>query len=212
MFPVKHDAAAALERAAQWAGIMLTPPRIEQLRRFADWVVREAIPVGAVGPDEADRIIDRHIADSLVFASGWDEAPKTLVDVGSGAGLPGIPLAISLPETEVSLLDRSQRKADLLRRTVRAFGLDNATVLETDAEAMAPAFTVATFRASLPPDVAMDLVPQLVLPGGVAVIGLHRGGDPPPVPAPPPGSVLDLLETPAGVLDSSAWHLRMTLR
>jgi hypothetical protein len=85
-------------------------------------------------------------------------------------------------------------------------------VRQADAESLVPGYTAATFRASMPPAAAIGLVPHLVLSTGVAVIGLHRGVDPPSLPEPPPGAVLELLETPAGVLDSPAWHLRMTLR
>lgn len=212
MFPVKHDD-AALRRAADWAQIPLTMSQIDRLRGFGGWLVGEAIAAGALGPAEKHRIVDRHLADSLVFAAAWDLPPNTLIDVGSGAGLPGIPLAIAFPDTEVTLLDRSQRRADLLRRAVRILDLDNASVIEGDVgAAAADGYAGATFRASLPPDQAMKRVRRLLLADGVAVIGIHRGFDRPALPTAPSGVVLELLETPPGILDSPAWHLRMTLR
>jgi 16S rRNA (guanine527-N7)-methyltransferase len=211
MFPVKHDE-ASLRAAATHAGITLSAGQLARLETFSGWLVEEALPAGAIGPEEADRIVDRHVADALLFASGWAVAPATVVDVGSGAGLPGIPLAIALPDAEMTLLDRSKRRADLLRRAVRILELPNATVVERDAIEVPRVFACAVFRASFTPFDAVALVPRLVVPGGVAVIGLRRGRHPPELPTAPPGTDLDLLVTPEGILDSPAWHLRMTVR
>ncbi len=210
MFHGKH-AEEPLQRAAAWAGVSLSPYQLGLLVTYAEWLISEAIPAGGLGPAEADRIIDRHVADSLVFGAGWVEAPENLVDVGSGAGLPGIPLAVAFPEMAVTLLDRSQRRTDLAGRVVRILGLDNVDAVQDDAQNHPYRYAGATFRGSLPATEAMVIARNLLESGGVAVIGLRRGADPGALPETERGEALRVLQTPDGVLDSPAWHLRMTV-
>lgn len=211
MFHGKHDD-DALRRAATYSGIALTKRDLELLGRYGRWLGDEAVSAGAIGPAEPSRIVDRHLADSLVFAQAWHGTPQTLLDVGSGAGLPGIPLAITHAGTGVTLLDRAGRRTDLLRRVVRILELANVTIEEADAATTLGTYDVAVFRASVPPATAVALTPRLVGERGMGVVGLRRGSEPPDLPPAPEAAVLELLETPDGVLDSPAWHLRMTLR
>jgi 16S rRNA (guanine527-N7)-methyltransferase len=208
---VKHDE-AALERAANWAGARLSAAQLTVLTAYADWLIAEAIPAGAVGPSEGGRIIDRHVADSLVFGAGWaEEPPATLIDVGSGVGLPGIPLAIAFPGTAVTLLDRAQGRIDLCRRVVNILHLSNVDTLHGPVETHRIRHGAAVFRGSLPPSEAVVAARTLLKPGGVAVIGLHRGPQRPAgIEVGAPGESFAILETPNGVLDSPAWLLRMT--
>ncbi|MCH8899400.1 MAG: class I SAM-dependent methyltransferase [Acidobacteria bacterium] len=210
MFPVKH-AESALRRAAGWAGIELSTDQLDLLTRYADWLVVEAVPAGGVGPGEAARIIDRHVADSLVFGIGFvDSPPATLIDVGSGVGLPGIPLAIAYPRTAVTLLDRSERRTLLAGRAVRILSLTNAVTVQDDVSDLTSTYAAATFRASLPIGDALDAARSTLDTGGTAVIGLSRSHPPARTPPAEPGETIQLLETPEGILDSPAWHLRMT--
>ncbi len=210
MFPVKH-AEGALRRAAGWAGVELSADQLALLTRFAEWLVAEAVPAGGVGPAEPARIIDRHVADSLVFGKGWvDNAPTTLIDVGSGVGLPGIPLAIAYPGTAVTLLDRSERRTLLAGRALRILRLINADSVQGDVSDLTGRYAAATFRASLPIRDALDAARSTLDTGGTAVIGLSRSHPPADTPAAEPGETIQLLETPEGILDSPAWHLRMT--
>ena len=211
MFHGKH-VDDALQRAARWAGLTLDESQLESLVEYAEWLVAEAIPAGAVGPAETDRIIDRHVADALVFAAVFPARPPTLVDVGSGAGLPGIPLGIAYPEMAVTLLDRSQRRTDLAARASRILGLQNVQALQGDVVSHPHRYGAATFRATLPGTDSVRAARLLIETDGVAVVGWHRGNEPAPIPAEPGDLKLDLLETPEGVLDSPAWHLRITVR
>ena len=76
------------------------------------------IKLGLIGPREADRIWDRHILNSLALADLIPEG-SSVVDVGSGAGLPGIPLAIVRPDLSVTLLDPMLRRTTFLKRSSR---------------------------------------------------------------------------------------------
>ena len=76
------------------------------------------------------RLVERHVLDSLGGLE-WVVAGPVL-DLGSGAGFPGIPLAVALPDVEFVLCDRHSRKARFLRQVVNELGLDNAVVWDTD--------------------------------------------------------------------------------
>ena len=86
-------------------------------------------------------MVTRHLLDSLAVLPALQTLPRPmqrLIDVGSGAGLPGIPLALVHPEWQVDLLDSNGKKARFLRHAVRTLGLRNAQVLEMRAEDCEP--------------------------------------------------------------------------
>lgn len=220
---MKHpstDPAAANEtfdRLERWIGRELDDAQRTRLLRFADWLVDEAAPAGGIGPHEAGRILDRHIADSLAYAAGFPQAvPHSLVDVGSGAGLPGIPLAIWFPTTAVTLLDRAARRTALARRAVRVLALENVSVVTGGARDLVDGYDVCVFRASLPIPDAAEAFRHLAGPGAVGLVGVSRTTGEPELPTPPPGMAFELLSDAStqrrdrgSVLDSPVWLLRM---
>lgn len=99
-----------------------------------------------------------------------------VVDVGSGGGSPGIPLAAALPAREVTLLEANGRKAEFLEGI--AAGFSNVTVVRGRAEEQeADVFGVAVAKALAPPPVALEWALALVRPGGVAVLWLGPTAD-----------------------------------
>src|SRR5680860_1148391 len=114
------DDGTLLERLA----LPLSELQTLQLGRLHRWLATEAVEAGGLGPNEVDQITQRHIGDSAAFACQVPKAPDSLIDLGSGVGLPGAVLAILWPRTSVTLLDRSGRRADLARRMTRVVGLD----------------------------------------------------------------------------------------
>lgn len=167
---------SVVRRAARWAGIALDQEQIERLAAFADWLVEEAIPAGGLGPAEGPVVHSRHIADSLLFASGWDRSrpPRSLLDAGSGVGLPGIPLAVAWPACETTLLERSTRRADLARRAVRMLGLANVRVEAAQMQEWRNRSELVVSRgAGSPASLRADLA-RLVAPSGRVVIGGSR--------------------------------------
>jgi 16S rRNA (guanine527-N7)-methyltransferase len=97
-----------------------------------------------------------------------------LVDVGSGGGVPGIPLAVSLPNREVTLLEASGRKCDFLRE----YAPPNARVVQGRAEEQeTDVFGVAVAKALAPPHVAAEWCLPLVRPGGAAVLWVGPSAD-----------------------------------
>jgi 16S rRNA (guanine527-N7)-methyltransferase len=98
------------------------PEQFEQLNLFHEWLVGAGVERGLVGPREASRMWDRHINNCAVMDSAVSKG-KSVLDVGSGAGLPGIPLAIVRPDLKVTLLEPLARRVDFLNETVEALGL-----------------------------------------------------------------------------------------
>ncbi|MDF1596668.1 MAG: class I SAM-dependent methyltransferase [Acidimicrobiia bacterium] len=165
-----------LERVRKWVGVPLGRDQTRVLHSYADWLLSEALPSGGIGPDEAPRLWDRHICDSLAFAKAWfdEAAPRSGVDVGSGVGLPGIPLAILWPTSRWTLLDRSGRRADLLRRAVRVLDLANVRVVQGTYEDHSGAYEAVVARGVNTPAVLAERIAHLLTPRGRAVVGLTR--------------------------------------
>jgi len=114
---------------------------------------------------------DRHIVDSLSLAC-TGEVPHSLIDIGTGAGLPGLPLAIFWPETEVTLVDATGKKCMFLGEVVDQLGLSNVEVVQARAEKLGgmadfrEQFQVVTARAVAELRVLVELAMPLLMPGG----------------------------------------------
>jgi 16S rRNA (guanine527-N7)-methyltransferase len=145
----------------------------------------------------------------MMFLSGIATEVMSLVDIGSGVGLPGIPIAICRPGLSVTLVDRSRRRTDLAGRAVRILGLENVEVVTEDALNIGGDYDIAVFRASFPIDQAAQFVlDRPTIPEGI--VGVSRLSDRPDIPSPPPGLAFELTEESKGMLDSPFWLLRMT--
>lgn len=119
------------------------------------------------------KAIDDHLADSLV---GLELEPirgaGKIADLGSGAGLPGLPLAIALPAASVSLVESASRRSAFLERAVAASEAKNAVVVNARAEAWPEglaAFDVVTARALAPLPVVVEYAAPLLVIGGTLV-------------------------------------------
>lgn len=124
---------------------------------------------------EAPRMVSQHLLDSLAAAP--HVAAATILDVGSGAGLPGIPLALALPDSQVTLLDSNHKKAAFLRQAVMELKLVNTEVVCERAEAWKPpaAFAVVISRAFSDLAEFVSLAGRHAAAGGrlVAMKGVH---------------------------------------
>jgi 16S rRNA (guanine527-N7)-methyltransferase len=100
----------------------------------------------------------RHYCESLFFAAHLDTRAASVVDVGSGAGFPGVPIAILKPDCKVSLVESNQRKAVFLREATRS--LPNVSVIAQRAEALSTSYDWLVSRAVNPNEV-MALIPRL---------------------------------------------------
>jgi 16S rRNA (guanine527-N7)-methyltransferase len=136
-------------------------------RRYANILATDGIIRGLIGPRETARLWDRHLLNCAVVA---DLVPRraTLLDIGSGAGLPGIVLAMLLPEVQVTLLEPMARRVEFLDQCRAALGLRNVTVRRGRAEEVRGQVRadVVTARAVAPLDRLARLAIPLVQPGG----------------------------------------------
>lgn len=195
-------------RAATWAGVNLDHSQLDRLSVYRRWLADEAVKAGGIGPSESPRLWQRHIGDSLLFLVGVASDDRC-ADLGSGAGLPGLPLSIALPDASITLVERSRRKCDLLRRAVRILGLSNCTVIEQDLTTIDLEVDSIVSRAALPPAAIVRAVTPLAVAGVPAIIGYSHEDSPPP---PPPGNQsirVELVSVPTEVLDTAAHLLRI---
>jgi 16S rRNA (guanine527-N7)-methyltransferase len=144
---------------------------ISQLRELHRLLVED--PLAPTAVRDPAKVIDDHLADALV-ALDLDvvRAVRRLADLGSGAGVPGLPLAITLPGADVALVESAARKAAFLERAVVACGAPNARVVHTRAEGWPEgiaAFDVVTARALAPLDVVVEYAAPLLVAGGTLV-------------------------------------------
>lgn len=167
--------AARLKSEAAGVGTALTDGQTAQLIQYLQLITRwkRAAALTAVGdPLEAARV---HVADSLLCLRADLAEGAGLIDVGSGAGLPGVPLAIARPDLHVTLLEANRRKAGFLERAVAELGLD-VRVLAGRAEDLAAgppvreAYDVVTARAVAPLPILAELTLPLARVGGRAVL------------------------------------------
>ena len=93
------------------------PTTRAQIERYAEFLATVGIERGLVGPREGDKIWERHIFNSLAVISLIPEG-SSVIDIGSGAGLPGIPIALARPDLHVSLIEPLQRRVDFLKEAV----------------------------------------------------------------------------------------------
>lgn len=188
-------------RIAVASGFRVPENLTGKLNRYRDWLATEAVPAGGVGPGEKSRLETRHIADSLLFALGM-EATDLVLDIGTGVGLPGIPLACLLPETRFVLLDRSARRVGLVGRAARVLELDNVEVVRSELRDWKEAVPTLVSRAAIPPEDLLPSLKTLLLPGGVAIVGGSWND-------PPEASGYEMKEIGSAFLDHSVWILMM---
>jgi len=137
--------------------------------RFAGILATRGVEQGLIGPREVPRLWDRHLLTCAVVAELIDGRCGTLVDIGSGAGLPGLALAMVLPDAAVTLLEPMERRCRFLEECVTDLGLANATVLRARAEDAAVKADVATARAVAPLPRLAELAVGVVRPGGMVL-------------------------------------------
>jgi 16S rRNA (guanine527-N7)-methyltransferase len=158
----------------------------DALVEYAALIRRWAERIDLVAPADLDRLEERHLADCLRLAPLLDALPSgPCADVGSGAGFPGIPLAIARPDRSWRLIEPRRRRAAFLEEAVRVLELDCEVVVSSVEEAsadvrLARAHALATARALAPPQRAFDLVMPLVAVGGAGAVFVGEGATMPP--------------------------------
>ena len=138
------------------------PTKKVEIERFAKFLATAGIKRGLIGPKEGEKIWERHIFNSLSVMSLIPEG-SSVIDIGSGAGLPGIPLALARPDLQVTLIEPLQRRVDYLNEAV--VGLD-ITVLRGRAQDFKIKADFVTARAVAPLEKLKNIAWHLVKKGG----------------------------------------------
>ena len=141
-------------------------PQIEKARAFAQKLANDSDDLGLLGPRELDKLWSRHILNSAVVAETV-KAGDLVADVGSGAGLPGIPMAIALPEARFVLIEPMERRSTWMLEVIQELGLNNIEVRRARAEEVLDLkFDIVTARAVAALDKLLRLTVPLLKPGG----------------------------------------------
>ena len=144
--------------------------RLPLAERYAALLSGAGVTRGLIGPREVPRLWDRHLLNCAVLAEVVPDG-AAVADIGSGAGLPGIVLAIVRPDLRMTLVEPLLRRTRFLEETVAALGLDRCTVRRARAEELhgTERFDVVTARAVAPLERLLRWSMPLVAPGGAVV-------------------------------------------
>lgn len=170
------------------AGILVPDGAVEKLVRHAAEMLRWNRSIRLTAITEPREVAVKHILDSL-FLLRFSPFPGRTLDFGSGAGYPGIPLAVALPDSRLVLLEASGKKCAFLSRVRALLDLPNVLVVRGRLDDRAPLplgrFEQIVTRATLPPAGATALLAPLLSPGGRLLLmtgpwpGKCPAGDPP---------------------------------
>jgi 16S rRNA (guanine(527)-N(7))-methyltransferase RsmG len=142
----------------------LTPQQLTVLEAHYHLLLRWNQKINLTRITTLQDAVRYHYCESLYLAKRLPEGPLRIVDIGSGAGFPGIPVAIYRPECAVDLVESHQRKAVFLRESART--LTNVRVLAQRAEAVAGSYDWTISRAVCPGDVLeLNLAPHIAVLG-----------------------------------------------
>ena len=150
---------------------------LDQARAYTDALVRDGDELGLLGPREMPRIWSRHVLNSAVVATLVADG-ASVADVGSGAGLPGIPMAIAQPNAKFTLIEPMERRSNWLIQQVEELGLKNVTVRRARAEEVGDTFDIVTARAvSALPKLLRMTVPLTKFGGQILALKGSKAAD-----------------------------------
>lgn len=162
--------AELLQSGVKQLHISINATQLDALLRFVELLQKWNKTYNLTAVEEAEEIINKHILDSLTVAAYLKG--KRIIDVGSGAGLPGIPLAIAHKDKEFLLLDANAKKTRFIQQAIIEVGLKNAQVVQQRVEQFAPAheFDTVVSRAFAASERLIESIDHFVTQGQVIVM------------------------------------------
>jgi 16S rRNA (guanine527-N7)-methyltransferase len=161
---------AEVGRRLERAGIASSEPQSAALARFVDLLMRWNRVHNLTGLRNLDDIVDRHLVESLALRPLLEG--DRIADVGTGAGLPGIPLAITEQKRAFTLIESRAKRVSFLRHVSSELGLANVAIAHGRAEHLRPERPFATVlaRAVAPPAELLDICRSLTGPGSILLL------------------------------------------
>jgi len=167
-----------MDSAREWLGITLTNAQVEMFQRFEDELLEWNQRFNLTAIRDSESVQRRHFLDSLSCLLALDptQPPASLIDIGTGAGLPGIPLKILFPSMALTLVESIQKKANFCAHMVETLQLSDSHVLALRAEDIArdpaqrDAYALATARAVAGMPTLVEYLLPLVRVGGLAIM------------------------------------------
>ena len=154
-------------------GLELSAVQKEQLHTYFELLVEKNKVMNLTGITEENEVYEKHFYDSLLFSFDIDFSGKTLIDVGTGAGFPGLVLAICYPNLKVTLLEPLNKRCVFLSEVVTALGLQNVEIVNQRSEDYSKnnreKFDYATARAVARLNILLELVMPLVKVNGTFI-------------------------------------------
>jgi len=174
MFHVKHE---AWGRWGDLLGLEIDAATAEQLEAYERLLLEKALPLGMIGRADREHVHERHLIDSLRAIPLLGPAPMQVVDLGSGAGLPGIPLALARPDLSFCLTELRRRRAAFLELAVDDLQLRNVRVFAGKVEYLTGPFDVCLSRAFAEPARAWAVAESLLSQTGKLLFWAGRSFD-----------------------------------
>jgi len=175
------DIRSRLEEGAQQLAVALTENQYDLLLAYLTMIQKWNKAYNLVGTSNADELVRKHLLDSISIVPHIKNSP--VLDVGSGAGLPGIPLAICLPDISFTLLDSNGKKVRFMRQVVMDLKLKNVEIVQTRVENYQPSAAPKTVlaRAFAPVEKALKMLCAVCAPEGQVKLMLGTKPDTLPV-------------------------------
>lgn len=167
-------------QVAEALGASIDANALENLRGWLDAIASWNARIDLTAARSEGELVDLMVADAIVLAQATPQGAR-VVDVGTGAGAPGLGLALLRPDLELTLVEPLQKRVAFLRTVIGTLGAKNVTVLRDRGEKLADRgerFEVALARATLPPPEWLALGARLVHPEGSVWVLLAREPEP----------------------------------
>lgn len=148
--------------------IELDESRLRAISTYIDLLLKWNARINLTAIREPGEIVQRHFGESL-FAAKYlleQQLPQTAIDLGSGAGFPGVPFAMLAPEVQVTLIESQQKKATFLKELIYSLGLRNAKVFSDRAENYPGTVDLVMLRAVEKFEQALPMAARLTKAGG----------------------------------------------
>jgi 16S rRNA (guanine527-N7)-methyltransferase len=174
---------SVLTAVTERLGIQLDAQALDRLARYRELLLDANSRFNLTRITDPDEIETRLFGESLALLTHVPPHATTLLDLGSGGGVPGLPLAIARPDLRVVLLDATAKKVAFLAETARELGLERVTALQGRAEEIGrnpqhrDHYDVVTARAVARLVTLVELALPLLVPGGVGLFPKGAGAD-----------------------------------